>query len=402
MGNKKPGFRIFLCLCCQLFTIGISITTAIPRPKKRKLTIPLQFINHREIRYSLAIPEHIMDTALYDEDETPQLEQLLEEHPRLVQDRTADGQFTLLHLTAAYGNAKATKILINAGAIVEAEDRATRTPLHFAALHGHTAVFDMLLDAGAAIAHPFLPFFTGKSTLQLAAQGGYPEIIQRIIEFYTTKYGQQNTLTMLNRRDKLGYTALFDAIHEKHLTAATMLLHFGASPDIKTYSGATTLHVAAIIGFSSIISPLVRHSSDPAVFVNFQNDKQNTPLHEAAYYAREYQDLEPYILLCSHGANQNIPNEDGLTPANIIIASIEESLLPANTLEQIAERIAPPEIPAPIVPSVPLEIPNPLEGSEILGDEELSPHAHTGCFCWGFCKRKETKHSNRIHPTQSD
>ena len=85
------------------------------------------------------------------------LEQLLDEHPELVNDRV-DGQRTLLHVATDWpghfpNSPETVACLLARGAEVNArfQGRHSETPLHWAASCDDVAVLDVLLDHGADI-----------------------------------------------------------------------------------------------------------------------------------------------------------------------------------------------------------------------------------------------------------
>ncbi|XP_046983215.1 protein VAPYRIN-like [Schistocerca americana] len=57
--------------------------------------------------------------------------------------------WTALHWAACRGDVEAARLLVGAGAAVDARDDDGWTPLHYAALNGHAEVAAALLDAGA-------------------------------------------------------------------------------------------------------------------------------------------------------------------------------------------------------------------------------------------------------------
>lgn len=56
-----------------------------------------------------------------------------------------------LHIAATLGHCVIVRLLLAAGAMVDAVDRNQNTPLHCAAEHGHHLVIEVLLGAGAEI-----------------------------------------------------------------------------------------------------------------------------------------------------------------------------------------------------------------------------------------------------------
>jgi ankyrin repeat protein len=67
------------------------------------------------------------------------------------------------------------KVLLEAGADVNARDASQNTPLHYAALHGHTTVAKLLLEAGGDINARNRK---GKTPLALAQRGGIVALLR--------------------------------------------------------------------------------------------------------------------------------------------------------------------------------------------------------------------------------
>jgi len=100
----------------------------------------------------------------------------LDEDPAAASARSADG-FTALHLAAYFGKAEVARILLQAGADVNAEaDNEMRVhPLHSAAAGRHLEVCRLLLAAGADVNARQAGGFT---PLHAAAQNGDPELVE--------------------------------------------------------------------------------------------------------------------------------------------------------------------------------------------------------------------------------
>ncbi|KAK4448990.1 ankyrin repeat-containing domain protein [Podospora aff. communis PSN243] len=69
----------------------------------------------------------------------------------IVDTRDEDCHMTQLALAALDGDESVVRLLLNAGADIETQDNAGRTPLMHAAMQGHTTVVGQLLDHGARI-----------------------------------------------------------------------------------------------------------------------------------------------------------------------------------------------------------------------------------------------------------
>ena len=100
----------------------------------------------------------------------------LDEDPAAASASSADG-FTALHFAAYFGKAEVARILLEAGAAVDAvADNEMRVqPLHSAAAGRHLEVCRLLLAAGADVNARQTGGFT---PLHAAAQNGDPELIE--------------------------------------------------------------------------------------------------------------------------------------------------------------------------------------------------------------------------------
>ena len=123
---------------------------------------------------------------------------------------------TALHRAAAYGHVDLVRLLLQAGAYVNAVDADGATPLLAAAYHGHLAVVKILVEAGANInaqetRHGFTP-------LQEAARKGHVEVVRLLL----VKGADVNLKT------KDGRTALTRAQTEGHHAIESELKQAGA------------------------------------------------------------------------------------------------------------------------------------------------------------------------------
>ena len=69
----------------------------------------------------------------------------------MVQTRTVFDNETALHMAVRTGNCEMVRLLLNAGANVNAQDFSGATPLNMAAFDGNTAVAHVLLESGADV-----------------------------------------------------------------------------------------------------------------------------------------------------------------------------------------------------------------------------------------------------------
>ena len=130
--------------------------------------------------------------------------------------------WTALHW-AAMGQMELAKLLLQRGANIEQPDKKNCfRPLHVAALNGQVDLVRLLLDNGADIE---ATNNNAGTPLHLAAEQGKAEAIAILLE----------RGAMCDRRDSLGETALHLAIDRGHLKAVEILLERGANVRLKAY-----------------------------------------------------------------------------------------------------------------------------------------------------------------------
>ena len=85
--------------------------------------------------------------------------------------------WTPLHMTARYGRVNLCKILLDAGAAIDATDANGWTPLMEAIMQGHTEVAKLLLERGA---DPHIQSAMGDSAVTLAHKCHQTELLEQM------------------------------------------------------------------------------------------------------------------------------------------------------------------------------------------------------------------------------
>ncbi len=131
---------------------------------------------------------------------------------------------TALHWAAERGDVEMARMLVHAGAGMEAVTRmAEYTALHLACRAGHGAVARALLEAGA---DPAAPTASGGATsLHLAAAAGSAEAVVALIE---------HGADVDAREERAGQTPLIFAAAQNRVEAIRALIAGGADPSIST------------------------------------------------------------------------------------------------------------------------------------------------------------------------
>jgi ankyrin repeat protein len=154
-------------------------------------------------------------------------------------------------LAARSGDAAAMKSALAAGGGTEAQERMSqRTALHFAAENGNMEVVRMLLDAKA---NPNAQDRTGKTPVTIAAERGKPEVLKALI----AAGGNPNS------RDQVEGSPLLWASGLGGPETVAILLEAGADPNVQDVNGMTPLMWAAGVGKPETVRLLVGKGADP-------------------------------------------------------------------------------------------------------------------------------------------
>jgi ankyrin repeat protein len=185
---------------------------------------------------------------------------------------------TPLHTAAAKGFADMVKVLLDAGANVEAEGMGKARPLHIAARRNEAAIVGLLLAHGAKV----------------------------------------------DPRDSEGMTPLLIAALSGSVDVALLLLDAGADPTAAdTHWHATPLEYAALTGHKAVVTALLGKGLDinapagetgqtPLFFMLYRNPANDAPLMLDAR-------LDMIDFLVASGADPNIVRADGKTPYQLAV-----------------------------------------------------------------------------------
>ncbi|KAM6959204.1 histone-lysine N-methyltransferase EHMT2 [Aplochiton taeniatus] len=202
-----------------------------------------------------------------------------------------------LHAAAQRGLLEVCYMLVQAGANIDAQDKALRTPLLEAIINNHVDVAKYLVQSGACVHHTEDDGYTG---LHHAAKLGSLEIVNLLLET-----GQVD----INAQDSGGWTPIIWAAEHKHLNVIRALLNRGADVTLKDKEMNVCLHWASFAGCVEI-AELVLNAGCPLSSVNTHGD---TPLHIAAREGF----LECVTLFLSRGADIDVMNREGDTPLTL-------------------------------------------------------------------------------------
>lgn len=162
----------------------------------------------------------------------------------------------VLHVAALHGvPAEVIRLLVDAGAVVDAQTTLQTTPLHMAMFKRHEHVMQALIAAGADVR---VQNSVGTSALHLAAEhGAGQEAIQQLIAAGAD----------LAAQDKSGATPLLVAVEKHQLGVVQVLLAAGVGADTQAHCGMSPLQQAVTLNNPQIVRMLLRAGANPNFIV---------------------------------------------------------------------------------------------------------------------------------------
>ncbi|OAP63444.1 hypothetical protein AYL99_02671 [Fonsecaea erecta] len=192
---------------------------------------------------------------------------------------------------ASSGNKESMGIILGANPDVHHQDRYGMTALHNAALNGFSEGVSMLIEKDA---NPTCLDDLGRSPFFLACEKGD----LRTVEFLAATLKERDP-SYLDKPSSAGKTPLRRAATKGHaLVVEKILTQYGEHVNINAVDEKlrrTALHVAALLGFSSVVQALLNHQARSDV----KDRMSHTPLTLCckAWSDLNSADLEPVILL---------------------------------------------------------------------------------------------------------
>lgn len=180
------------------------------------------------------------------------------------------GSQSALHLATRRSFHAGMRILFRARAIVDIRDQSQCTPLHLAVAQGGLLSTKLLLEHGA---DPSLTNSLGISALQLAARGGFNEIVQTLLDHGAEIDGHNTSGQLPGLRPALAVAVMYN----KPMTVR-LLLQRGANVDIQTsHNGQilpSPLHLATAQRLSQVVDILLQHKPS----LELRDNRNQTPL----------------------------------------------------------------------------------------------------------------------------
>lgn len=211
-----------------------------------------------------------------------------------------------LHVAAAQGNVEIARLLLDAGAEVDAGDSDLSTALHVAAVRGQLDMVNLLMERGADLA---FQDNNGAWSMSFALSRNDTSVVDRIMEAGAPLDLKTNDgTTLVHYAASRGRSDLFDP-----------LLAAGLDLDAVTEEGLTPLHWAAMGGRSEVITILL----DRGAAVDIADNHGNTALMHAAWRGH----TEAASTLVAAGADVNVTDNWNRSPLWIAAANDQLPLL---------------------------------------------------------------------------
>ena len=259
---------------------------------------------------------------------------LLQQNHLLINNRSKEKNYSLLHSAFIGENVDLIKHLINEGADVNAKDSENYSVLNRACVYGMTEIVSILIDKGAEVQNDFNVF--GTHPVHFSAYNGYVDITKLLlqngadvnipnkwgitplhfaayrdnasmIKFLIENGAERNTRDLLN-----GFTPLHNAVSSSQMENTQLLINNGADYKIKDNNDKTVLWAPIEKGDNELLKYLLTLYEDV-------NEKENyleyTPLHRAAING--YEQIVKLLLL--NGADVNAVDKLGNKPIDYAI-----------------------------------------------------------------------------------
>jgi ankyrin repeat protein len=209
---------------------------------------------------------------------------------------------------AAHRNLYAIEAALHSGADINWQSDTIRQPgytsLIIAAEKGYEEIVQTLIDA--------------KANLNIQNQYGQTALLLATTPAVEKRYGGTNLALIAakanpNIPDNIGRTPLMNATYNKKTETVIALLNINANPNAIGETGETPLHNAAEHGDKKIIRALLKAGADVDLCMLQSILYSGTALTQAILHGKR----NATRLLLSAGANLAIPNNSGQTPSEL-------------------------------------------------------------------------------------
>ena len=208
---------------------------------------------------------------------------------------------TALHFSATRNHYEASKVLLDNGASIFAQDMYSKTPLHTAAEHGASKTARLLLDRDSSMQHLSMQSQARKTAFQSACMLGYTEVASL---FLRTEIIAQ---LLQSQPDTIDVT-LRSAAAKGQASMVGLLLQYSTRPLPVDSSMVTLLHTAVVSGNIETVRLLV-NSNECKGMISAATAMGSTPIHEAA--RRGFAEIVKF--LACEGADLDAKDKQGQT-----------------------------------------------------------------------------------------
>ena len=205
---------------------------------------------------------------------------------------------TPLHIAASTHNLALVQQLVDEGAVIDARNKNSLTPLWFAAQRSsNPKIAEFLLDRGAQIDARGPD--GGTPLMAAAARSHIPEMVQLLLD---------RGARIDNRSDGGGTALMYSVAHSRTIEIVQMLLDHGAQIVDRNKGGMTPLMFAVQ---HSYMPEIVQLLLDKGADVQTSSNIDMTPLHFASARSSEPEIVQ---MLLDRGARVEVKNNKGMTP----------------------------------------------------------------------------------------
>ena len=194
-------------------------------------------------------------------------------------------------------------IKLNRQAVINAKDLNNYTALHYACVMKKLAIVKMLLEAGARID-------AENDKLRTPLHTAYEsddniDVIDYLLTYEKENNCLPNSVPLHDAKSIIGATPLHSACSRGDIKAIELLIKSGVDINQETNTRCNSLHIACQNGHLHVVILLLKRDAN----INSKTYQKLTPLHYAALFG--YTDIIEYLL--KKGADISIKSIDGIT-----------------------------------------------------------------------------------------